>query len=285
MVIRKGAKKPFYNWGEGGEGGAVEAGGGRDPLGESEFSFGRRRAEIEHSGVAGLFELMRGAQGLVRGGDVVEKGGLDRRLVDSVGALGHGLAAQRGREGILYRERPIGRVDCEAFHGLLEFGGGREQAPVDAVRLLPPHAAAADAAVLDEGAAFAVIVGERKDEAVAEQLAQRCASAGEALHLPRAAGREDRHRQQLGRVKRQPRRGQDGDIALAFNEQGRQRRRIGARQQFLQFAFEALDPSPRLDERPLHGVEMGRVAQPRRIERAVLGKPVPSTSRRVRYSS
>src|SRR5262249_15659828 len=52
-------------------------------------------------------------------------------------------------------------------------------------------------------------------------------------------------------------------------------RRIGARQQFLQLAFKALDPSPCLDQRPLYGVIMGRVAKPRRIKSAVLGKPIP----------
>ena len=54
---------------------------------------------------------------------------------------------------------------------------------MNAVSLLPPDPAAARATVLDEIAALPVVVGEREDEPIAEQLAQRRALAGEAFHL------------------------------------------------------------------------------------------------------
>src|SRR5262249_36284553 len=73
------------------------------------------------------------AQRLVGGGGAFEESGLNRNLVPAICALADGLAAQGGREGVLDCERPIGRVDREAFHGLFEFASRREQAPVDAV--------------------------------------------------------------------------------------------------------------------------------------------------------
>jgi hypothetical protein len=166
-------------------------------------------------------------------------------------------------------ERPESVGDVEALHRPGELFGRCEQAPMNAVGLLPPGAAAAGAPVLDQVAALAVVVGEGEDEPVAEHLAQGCALVGEAFHLARAAGSENGHRQCLARVEGLPCRGQDRDIALALDKQARQRRRVRAleqRRQFVALVFEGGDLPARFDQGAADHVEMCRVFEPRRIE-------------------